>query len=79
MIYTKPQVEIVKFDNKSFIATSGGYASASDYLKSIEGVSWNGNTNSPFSCSSFGCTSPFSPAPGITFVSQNKNKWKIQQ
>ena len=35
MIYTKPQVEIVKFDNKSFIATSGGYASVKKeiYLK----------------------------------------------
>ena len=77
MIYTKPQVEIVKFDNKSFIATSGGYISASDYVSSYGIEGWNGN--STFDCSSFGNCGKAVCAPGGGQFTQNGGgKWKYK-
>ena len=86
MIYTKPQVEIVKFDSIGFMTSSVGYTSAADALNYACG-GYSGQTNN-FQCGSFGgYTSPQKGATvtidGTTYVftavgQNNGAHWKCQ-
>ncbi len=78
MIYTKPQVEIVKFDAIGFMTASGGYSSPSEYLSSYGIEGWNGN--STFDCSGFGgCGTSVTTPEGYTFTQNGGGKWKYKK
>ena len=77
MIYTKPQVEIVKFDAIGFMTASGGFASKEDFVASY-GIDWNGN--SAFKCSGFGnCGNSVGAPDGGTFTQNHGGNWKYNK
>ena len=76
MIYTKPQVEIVKFDAIGFMTTSGGYSSPESYAESYGVTGWNGHGN--FDCANFGNCGNSVSIDGLGTFTQKKNgKWSF--
>lgn len=78
MIYSKPQVEIVKFDAVGFMTYSGGFSSPGEYVSSQGVTGWNGN--SAFTCSGFGnCGNSVTTPEGYTFTQNGGGNWKYQK
>lgn len=77
MIYTKPQVEIVKFNTIGFMTYSGGFSSLEDMMEHYNVTGWNGNNR--FSCSGFGgCGNAVAAPGGGQFTQNSGGKWKYK-
>ena len=74
MTYSKPIVEIVKFDTIGFMTSSVGYSSPQSYAASYGVTGWNGHGN--FECASFGDCNGSVNVEGLGTFTQKKNgKW----
>lgn len=75
MVYTKPQVEIVKFDAIGFMTSSVGYTDVTGMMQYYNVTDWNGNNR--FSCSGFGgCGNAVAAPGGGQFTQNGGGKWK---
>ena len=78
VIYSKPQVEIVKFDTVGFMTYSGGATTPEQFVTSYGVTSWNGNNT--FSCSGFGGCNGKVYTPGGGYFSVNGGgRWKYHE